>query len=196
MKIILASGSPRRQELLKNILEEFEIIPSKCEERIPDGCPAEESAEFLAVQKAMDVEKEHKGDLVIGCDTVVVCDSEILGKPKNEEDAKRMLRKLSGKEHKVITGTALMGNGISISFSETTSVKFAPMTDEEIDWYISTKEPMDKAGAYGIQGYGSLFIEKITGDYYSVMGLSVNKLYSFFKKICPEALKTMGKKDK
>ena len=196
MKIILASGSPRRQELLKNIVNEFKIIPSKYEENIPEGCPAEEAAEFLAVQKAMDVAKEHKDDLIIGCDTVVVCEGEILGKPKDEDDAKRMLRKLSGKEHRVITGTAIMGNGISMSFSESTAVRFATLNEDEINWYISTKEPMDKAGAYGIQGSGSLFIEKIEGDYYSVMGLSVNKLYSMLKKIYPTALKTMAKKDK
>ena len=186
MKVILASASPRRKELLKNIIDDFEIIPSSYDEKIPDGLESEEVAEFFAVQKALDVAKNNKDSLVIGCDTVVIAGNEILGKPKDELDAKRMLNLLSGIEHKVITGLCVIKDGRSLSMSEETTVKFSILSDEEIEWYISTKEPMDKAGAYGIQGCGGRFIEGIKGDYYSVMGLPVNKLYSVLKNICPE----------
>ena len=188
MKVILASASPRRKELLKSIVPDFEIIPSEYDEVLPDGIENEAVAEFFAVQKALDVAKNHKDSLVIGCDTVVIAEGEILGKPKNKASAKRMLKLLSGKEHKVITGLCIIKNGKSLSLSEETTVNFSLLSENEIDWYIATGEPMDKAGAYGIQGFGGRFIEGIKGDYYSVMGLPLNKLYSLLKNICPEIL--------
>ncbi|MEG3006428.1 MAG: Maf family protein [Oscillospiraceae bacterium] len=190
MNIVLASASPRRKELLGKIVSEFQIIPSKCEEIIPDDIDSIEVAEYLAFQKAVDVWKEHKDDLVIGSDTVVILDGKILGKPKDKDDAVRMLQELSGKEHKVVTGVAIMTSKQSSSFSCTTKVKFSKMTECEIEWYVASAEPMDKAGAYGIQGLGGIFVEGIIGDYFNVMGLPINLLYSTLKNICPEKLIT------
>ncbi len=188
LKVILASASPRRKELLKNLIDDFDIIPSTYEEKIPQGMENEAVAEFFAVQKALDVAKKNKNSFVIGCDTVVIAGNEILGKPKDKADAERMLNLLSGREHKVITGLCIVKDGKSLSLSEETTVKFSALSSDEINWYINTNDPMDKAGAYGIQGLGGRFIEGIKGDYYSVMGLPVNKLYSLIKKICPEIL--------
>lgn len=176
MKIILASASPRRQELLRYITPEFEVIPADVDETIPDGVSADECAEFLAVKKAMSVAENHPDSIVIGSDTVVIIDDEILGKPADETDAERMLKKLSGRLHKVITGVCLACGRKTLSFSQETSVKFYPLTDAEIRDYIATGDPMDKAGAYGIQGEGCVLIEKIDGDFFTVMGLPAARL--------------------
>lgn len=176
MKIILASASPRRQELLKYAVKDFVCIPANIDEKLPDGVEADESAEFLAVRKAAFIAKKNPSDLVIGCDTVVVSDGIIYGKPNDTDDAAAMLRALSGKTHKVITGVCLFMNGRSISFSETTEVSFYPLTDKEITEYIATGEPFDKAGAYGIQGYGCMLVKKINGDFFNVVGLPVSRL--------------------
>lgn len=181
--MILASASPRRKELLSIIEKDFKIIPADIEEILPEGIPAEQAAEFLSVQKAKAVYEKHPDDTVIGCDTAVICEGEILGKPKDSLDAKRMLSLLSGKTHKVITGCAIFKNGKSLSFSETTKVTFFSLSEKEIDDYIATNEPFDKAGAYGIQGYGSLLVEKIEGDYFNVVGLPVAKLNKMLKRI-------------
>ncbi len=181
--IILASASLRRKELFSIIQKDFKIIPADIEEVLPDGIPTEQAAEFLSVQKAKAVFESNPQDTVIGCDTVVICEGEILGKPKDKLDAKRMLSFLSGKTHKVITGCAIFKNGKSISFSEVTEVTFYELSEKEIDDYISTNEPFDKAGAYGIQGYGSLLVEKICGDYFNVVGLPVSRLNKILKKI-------------
>ncbi len=174
--LVLASASPRRQELVSIISKDVKIFPANVDESFSSDISAESVPEMLAVRKAVYVAKDFPNDTVIGCDTSVIIDGEILGKPKNTDDAKRMLRLLSGKTHKVITGCAIFKNGRSLSFSETTEVTFYPLSDKEIDRYVATNEPMDKAGAYGIQGYGSLLVKGINGDYFNVVGLPVGKL--------------------
>ncbi len=176
MKIILASASPRRQELLRYITPEFEVMPADVDETFPEGVPADESAEFLAVRKAVHVSVSNPDSIVIGSDTVVIVEGEILGKPVDEADAERMLKKLSGKVHKVVTGVCIACGKRTFSFSQATDVKFYPLTDEEIRDYIATGDPMDKAGAYGIQSDGCVLIEKIDGDFFAVMGLPVARL--------------------
>lgn len=175
-EIILASASPRRQELLKYIVPEFRIIPADIDETLPGDISAGKSAEFLAVKKAKHVSGKNPGSIVIGSDTVVIIDGEILGKPRDPSDAERMLRKLSGKTHSVITGVCLCCGNFTDSFSCETRVKFFPITDKEIRNYIATGEPMDKAGAYGIQGKGCLLVESIEGDFFNVVGLPASLL--------------------
>lgn len=172
--IILASQSPRRQELLKLITSDFEIKVSNVDETLPDKITPKEAVMYLSKIKA---EPFADGDdIVIGADTVVALDGKILGKPKSEENAKEMLRFLSGRTHSVFTGVTLTSNKKVKTFAVETKVKFFELTNEEIDAYIKTKEPFDKAGAYGIQGYGSLLVEKIDGDYFNVVGLPVSTL--------------------
>lgn len=176
MKVILASASPRRKELLASVFDEFDCIPSEVDETIPEGIPAEQSAEFLAVRKAAHIAKDNADSLVIGCDTIVVFNNTVYGKPSDENDAKRMLTELSGNIHKVITGVCLFYKGKSLSFSETTEVELYPLADDEIESYIRTGSPMDKAGAYGIQDKGFLPEKKICGDYFNVVGLPTARL--------------------
>lgn len=191
-KIILASQSPRRRELLTQIGLEYTVCPSTVEEHITGTDPVEVVKE-LSFQKAEDVAKKANEEtptgssLVIGADTIVVYEGKILGKPKDREDAVRMLAMLQGKTHSVYTGVSLLFSqeGIlnkTINFAEETKVTMYPLTQEEISWYVDTKEPMDKAGAYGIQGFGARFIEKIQGDYNTVVGLPVAKIYQELKK--------------
>lgn len=176
MKLILASGSPRRRELLEKLNIPFDVIVSECDETLPEGVPAENAAEMLAVRKAAAVAKTHTDAVVIGADTTVILDDEILGKPADEADCKRMLHALSGRQHKVITGVGIFWAGHSLSFSDEALVQFYPLTDAEINAYASSQEPYDKAGAYGIQGQGALLVAGIHGDYYSVMGLPIARL--------------------
>ena len=165
--IILASASPRRQELLKLITKDFAVMPSDIDESVPSNIETEKSPEYLAEKKAKHIfENGHKNDTVIGCDTGVFIDGKMLGKPKNKQDAKGMLAELSGRTHKVITGCCICKNGTVNSFSMVTEVEF----------YIATGEPMDKAGSYGIQGKGSLLVKGIVGDYFNVVGLPVARL--------------------
>lgn len=172
--IILASQSPRRQELLKLITNDFEIKVSNVDETLPSGISPKDAVLYLSKIKAEPFKNDR--DIIIGADTVVALDGKILGKPKNDENAREMLKFLSGKAHSVFTGVTLIKGDITRSFSVETKVKFFDLTDEEIDEYIKTGEPADKAGAYGIQGYGSLLVEKIDGDYFNVVGLPVSKL--------------------
>ena len=176
---ILASGSPRRKELLGLFVPEFEIVVSGCEEFVPEGTPAEKVPALLAEQKALAVLKIRPDDIVIGSDTVVVLNDEIFGKPKDESHAHTMLRALSGKKHFVYTGVAVAEKGSVRSFVQKTEVEFYELSDETIDNYIATGEPMDKAGAYGIQGKGSVLVKEITGDYFNVMGLPVAETARF-----------------
>lgn len=176
MSVILASASPRRQELLKYAVKEFEIIPSAADETLPENIPAEESAEYLAKLKAAAVAAEHEFDTVIGCDTVVVLDGEIMGKPANIVKAREMLAKLSGRVHKVITGVCIRRRDNIVSFSECTEVEFYPLTEKEIADYAETGDPMDKAGAYGIQSEGCVLVKGIKGDFFNVVGLPVARL--------------------
>ena len=176
---ILASGSPRRKELLSLIIPEYEVLVSGCEEFVPEGTPAEKVPAILAEQKALAVAKLRPEDTVIGSDTVVVLGGEIFGKPKSKEHAHAMLRALSGKKHFVYTGVAVAENDKVRSFVQKTEVEFYELSDETIDKYIETLEPMDKAGAYGIQGKGSVLIKGIVGDYFNVMGLPVAETARF-----------------
>lgn len=176
MKIILASASPRRRELLKYAVPEFDVIPADIDETLPADTPAEKSAEYLAVQKAKHIAALYPDSLVIGSDTVVISEGEILGKPRDEADAARMLKKLSGKTHSVITGVCVVCGTKCESFSQETRVKFYPLSDDEIAAYIATGDPMDKAGAYGIQSGGCILAEGIEGDFFNVVGLPVARL--------------------
>ena len=176
---ILASGSPRRKELLSLIIPEYEVLVSGCEEFVPEGTPAEKVPAILAEQKALAVAKLRPEDTVIGSDTVVVLGGEIFGKPKDETHAHSMLRSLSDKKHFVYTGVAVAEKGSVRSFVQKTEVEFYELSDETIEKYIATGEPMDKAGAYGIQGKGSVLVKGITGDYFNVMGLPVAETARF-----------------
>lgn len=176
MKIILASASPRRRELLKNIFTEFEIMPADVDETLSEKIKAEDAARYLSRKKAEFIAEKYPDALVIGSDTTVVTDGEILGKPENKADVRRMLNTLSGKTHKVITGVCLCKNGNTRSFSETTEVVFYKLSKSEIEEYLNGDEWRDKAGAYGIQGEAGLFVEKINGDYNNVVGLPVARL--------------------
>ncbi len=176
MKTILASASPRRQELLRLITDTFEVHPVDADETLPAGMPVDLAPSFLADVKAQAAAKDFPDALVIGCDTIVTLDDEIMGKPHDREDAFRMLRRLSGETHTVMTGTALYLNGKSTVFTVETRVTFYELTDDEINAYLDTGEPFDKAGAYGIQGKGSLLVQRIEGDYFNVVGLPVAAL--------------------
>ena len=189
-EIILASASPRRRELLKYIVPEFRVVPADIDETVPADIPPEKSAEFLAVKKARHVSSENPDSIIIGSDTVVIIDGEILGKPRDPSDAERMLRKLSGKTHSVITGVCLSCGELTDSFSCKTAVKFFDLTDEEIRSYVDSGEPADKAGAYGIQGKGCLLAESIEGDFFNVVGLPASllkrRLENFLTQLPPK----------
>lgn len=178
---ILASDSPRRKELLKLLLNEFEVIPSGIEENLPEGIKPEKSPEYLARLKAEDISARFPNATVIGADTSVIIGGKILGKPVNADGAREMLNLLSGKSHRVITGCAVCQDGKCRSFSCVTEVEFYMLSATDIDWYISTGEPFDKAGAYGIQGKGALLVKKISGDYFNVVGLPIAELARFIK---------------
>ncbi len=177
MQYILASQSPRRRELLSFILPTFEVCPANIDERLQDGAPLTSEIVRLAAAKALTVSAKHPDALVIGSDTMVTIDGQILGKPKDAQDARRMLRLLSGRTHQVLTGAAAAQNGRVKTVLNTTEVTFRTLQEDEIEQYIATGEPFDKAGAYGIQGHGALLVRSICGDYYSVMGLPVAQLY-------------------
>ncbi len=183
--VILASKSPRRQELLKGIVADFDIKTKEVEEIYPEGLQTKEVAEFLSNLKA----KAFQGslavnDLIITADTIVCYGNEILGKPENKQEATAMLQKLSGNKHQVITGVTLLTSSFKVTFSDVTEVEFYALTDEEIAYYIDKFQPYDKAGAYGIQEWiGYIGIKKIVGDYYNVMGLPLHRIYSTLKQI-------------
>ena len=177
--IILASASPRRQELLRLITDEFAVMPTNVDETLPDNTGPEEAVRTLALRKARAaVGGTKSGDIVVGSDTIVVApNGHILGKPCDRQEAADMLRTLSGSVHRVVTGAAVLCGGKETVFTSDASVTFCEMTDDEIDAYLDTGEPFDKAGAYGIQGRGARYITGISGDYYAVVGLPVQKLY-------------------
>jgi septum formation protein len=171
--LVLASASPRRQELLRAAGIAFEVQPAHVPEDPLPGESAKDCAERLAREKALAVSRLRPQDAVLGADTVVVVDGQILGKPTDAADAARMLRMLSGREHQVITGVCLVAGGRCAVASETTAVTMAEITEKEISDYVATGEPMDKAGAYAIQGMASRWIPRIAGDYSNVVGLPV-----------------------
>lgn len=183
--IILASASPRRQELLSLICDDFKIEPADIDETVDSKIDVEKIPELLAAKKGEYVfNNGHSDDIVIGCDTGVFIDNHMLGKPKDKDDAFKMLSELSGRTHKVITGCAVFCKGKSLSFSQVTEVEFYKLTKPEIEEYISTGEPMDKAGAYGIQGKGAVFVKGIKGDYFNVVGLPVALLKRKLSELC------------
>lgn len=179
--LILASNSPRRKEICELLGLEFKIIPAEKEDSLNTSVAPCEAVRLVALSKAKAVFNENKNDTVIGSDTAVYCDNEFLGKPENRDDAKRMLKKLSGKTHQVLTGVAIVSKEKQESFCEKAYVRFADLSDEEIEWYVSSGETDDKAGAYAIQGLGARFVKKIDGDFYTVMGLPCQRLYETLK---------------
>ncbi|MCH5275023.1 MAG: septum formation inhibitor Maf [Lachnospiraceae bacterium] len=190
-RIILASASPRRRELLLQIGLQFEVVESACEEKIESSLPEEVVCE-LSRQKAQDVWERLQDEkaVVIGADTVVAFDGRILGKPKDEAEACLMLQSLSGNTHQVYTGVTICytagGSMLSHTFYEKTEVDFYPMDEKEIRDYVTTGDPLDKAGAYGIQGRCAAYIKGIRGDYNNVVGLPVGRLYQELKECLPD----------
>jgi len=183
MSVILASASPRRRELLALIVEGYEVIPSEFDESlVPAQLGPSEHVAYSSLMKARDVASRHPNSLVIGADTVVSVDDAILGKPTNTGDAARMLRLLSGRAHQVYTGVATIGMGIELTGVECTDVIFRELDDETISRYIATGEPMDKAGAYAIQGRGAVLIRSISGCYSNVVGLPIYMLSTMLEE--------------
>ncbi len=181
-RFIVASASPRRREILENAGYTFEIKPSDADETVEEGLSPEETVCELSRRKALAVLSDNPNAVVFGCDTVVALDGQILGKPENDEDAKRMLRTLSGRRHTVSTGVCIADiNNIKI-FSNTTEVEFYPLSEETVESYVGTGECSDKAGAYGIQGYGRVLVKEIKGDYFSVMGLPISETARMLKE--------------
>jgi septum formation protein len=176
--IILASASPRRKELLEKIGLKFKVEPSNYEEAISSKLKPHEFAKWLSFKKAKAVASHHQNALVIAADTVAVLKGKILGKPHTETEAKKMLATISGKSHSVITGFTIIDteNNKALSRSVETKVHMKKLTPDEIDVYVKSKEPLDKAGGYAIQGLGSVIVEKIEGDYFNVMGLPLSVL--------------------
>jgi len=177
MHIILASRSPRRRELLERMgIVKFDIIPAEGEERADPALAPDRLVEALSRQKAAEIAAGHPDALIIAADTVVSIDGRVLGKPHSREEAAQMLALLSGREHTVYTGITVARGGQTVTQHEATAVHFRPLSPGDISQYVATGEPMDKAGAYGIQGYGSMLVDRIQGDYFNVMGLPVCRL--------------------
>ena len=173
-QLILASSSPRRQQLLSELGITFKVIKPKIDEKAVSLPTPKETVETLAQLKAKQIELNSKDEIVLAADTIVVCDGEIFEKPVSKDDAFRMMKTYSGKTHDVITAVAIRSLDQEVVFSVTTTVEFWTLTDEEIVNYINTDEPYDKAGAYGIQGLARIFIKRISGDYFNVIGLPIS----------------------
>ena len=185
MQLILASQSPRRKALMGLFHVPFTVQVADIDETMdPNKTPYEEVARISRL-KAHAVSAK-ADDIVVAADTIVVMDGTVLGKPRNEADAKRMLNLLSGRDHQVMTGLTVLCGGKMQSITEVTDIHFRPLSPEEIHAYVATGEPMDKAGAYGIQGGAALFCEKMVGDYYNVMGLPVCRLWQILNRLVPE----------
>lgn len=186
MELILASASPRRKELLEKIGLPFTVQPAKGEERITQKSPAAVVME-LSRQKAEEIAAAQTEDcIIIGADTVVAKGEKIMGKPKDEADAKQMLRSIADDCHQVYTGVTLIRTGVhpqSVTFQEKTDVFLYPISDAELDAYIASGDPMDKAGAYGIQGDFAIYVKRIAGDYYNVVGLPIGRVYQELKRM-------------
>lgn len=184
MNIILASASPRRKEILENTNTKFEIIKSEIDEVILDNELPSQVVMRLAFEKSIDIALKHPDILVIGADTVVVLNNNILGKPKDSSDAFNMIKQLSGKTHQVITGISLINLNANQKIIDyvVSNVKFKNLSEEDIKDYIQTNESLDKAGAYGIQGFGAMLVEEIQGDYFNIVGLPISRLSDLLKK--------------
>ncbi len=183
MSIILASASPRRRQLMELITPDFQVCTSDVDESKITADNPKMLAVRLARAKCLAVAENHTGKVVIGCDTVVEISGEVLGKPSDEADAKRMIALLSGKTHFVHTGVCVCRNGLCVSFADTTRVSFDDIAASDIDEYVKTKEPYDKAGAYGIQGWAAKYTRSISGCYYNVMGFPVAHISRLLRKI-------------
>ena len=187
MEVILASQSPRRKELMGLFHIPFTVRVSDADEPMDPNLSAADAVAAVSRRKAEAVPR-NADDLVIAADTIVVCCGEILGKPKDTADARRMLQLLSGRDHQVMTGMTLLRGDQSRTVTEITDIHFRELSNREIDVYIRTGEPMDKAGSYGIQGGAALFAEKLVGDYYNVMGLPVCRLSQLLRELLPEIM--------
>lgn len=185
MELILASQSPRRRELLGLFHIPFVIRVADIDETMDASRNPKEEVARVSREKAVAVERMTE-DIVIAADTIVVCNGKVLGKPKNQEEAVQMLTLLSGRDHQVMTGVTVLRNEQVLTCTEVTDIHFRPLSQKEITDYVATGEPMDKAGAYGIQGGAALFAEKMVGDYYNVMGLPVCRLWQMLKILAPE----------
>lgn len=195
--LILASSSPRRKILLKQIGLKFKVIPSHIAEVTAPTQTPSENAKRIALEKAIKIAEQIKEGIIIGADTIVVLDRKIMNKPKSKEDAKQMLKTLSGREHSVYTGVSLVNasNRKHIEFVEETKVRFRKLEEEEIKEYIESGSPMDKAGAYGIQDdFGAVFVEKINGCFYNVVGFPLARFYTTYKKFLEEIEKAVDNK--
>lgn len=184
MRFVLASQSPRRRDLLQLLRIPFTVCPADVDEAMNESLPAHREVARVSICKA---EASHRepGDVVIAADTIVVLDGKILGKPADRAEAIAMLQALSGRDHQVMTGLTVLQDDRTLTHTEITDVHFRPLTQEEILRYVDTGEPMDKAGAYGIQGFAAPFVESIRGDYYNVMGLPVCRLWQMLQQIAP-----------
>lgn len=176
MQVVLASSSPRRREIMGILTNDFICIPPDINEIAPSDIELELRPQYIASQKARYISKGFRGSLIIACDTSVIIDGKILNKPQNTEHARCMLKALSGNTHKVITGCCLSLGQLERAFSVTTEVEFYELTDNEIESYVNTNEPYDKAGGYGIQSHGALFVKSINGDYYNVVGMPISRI--------------------
>ncbi len=174
-EFIVASASPRRKELLSGAGFDFRVEPSACDETVDEGLSPEETVKELAERKALSVLKKNPEGIVLGCDTVVALENVILGKPADSEDAFRMIKLLSGKRHKVCTGVCVADSSRSESFVSVAEVEFYEISDETAKSYVETGECSDKAGAYGIQGFGGMLVKEIKGDYFSIVGLPLSE---------------------
>ncbi len=183
VRVVLASGSPRRRQLLELVGIEHEVLPSNIDETLRPRETPRRHAERLAREKASAIATREPGKITIAADTIVVINRKVLGKPRDEDDARRMLSMLSGREHTVITAVAVARGRKLRSAVEEVRVKFRRLRDEEIDAYIATGEPMDKAGAYGIQGFGATIVECVDGDYFAVMGLPLARLVTLLRDL-------------
>lgn len=198
MSIILASQSPRRRELLGQMgISDFIIRPALGEEVIDPALTPAQLVEELSRQKALEVSATAQaGDLIIAADTVVAVDGRVLGKPHSRDEAVEMLTALAGRSHTVYTGVTVCRDGDALTEHEATTVRFRPLTPAEIAAYVATGEPMDKAGSYGIQGYGALLVQGIEGDYFNVVGLPVCRLGRMLARFGVDALALCGQKER
>ena len=184
MKILLASKSPRRKELLESLGYEFEVVSIDCDEKYPSDLKAEDVPSFLSELKASHFREIVEDEVLITSDTVVILEHEILGKPQDFDDAKAMLRKLSGKTHQVITAVTIKSRNSSVTKSDVAEVEFTAISDDEMEYYLENFRPYDKAGSYGVQEWiGMAKIKNINGSYYTIMGLPTHLVYEELKKI-------------
>lgn len=191
--LLLASASPRRRELLTQAGYQFSVIPANVDETVTPGTPPEQIVTQLAQKKALSVFESHPQDVVLAADTIVVFQNQVLGKPKDEKEAKAMLHLLSGNRHVVYTGFCICNEKEIHCESQSTEVEFFALSENEIDNYVKTGESMDKAGAYGIQGRGALLVKEINGDFYNVMGLPIGRINRILSNLLTDTEKIYKK---